>query len=181
MAARARSSIIPLPRRGNSLGTARDKGRANFAKSKHFNGYESWGSHRINPFESIYVRETFSSTHDARFDPAVEDPWAVPPEVSRHLRCEDYHWEATTNMPHFKGAVVWYWRSCLAVAWSLVKIFSMSLDLPEDFFAYKLSHPDAALALYYYPPIEDANDWNGKERIGMPSFFGFDLNSTMEC
>ncbi|RYP26499.1 hypothetical protein DL767_008003 [Monosporascus sp. MG133] len=47
-----------------------------------------------------------------------------------------------------------YWRSCLAVAQSLVKIVALSLDLPEGFFAYKFGYPDAALALNYYPPIE---------------------------
>ncbi|RYP62797.1 hypothetical protein DL771_009573 [Monosporascus sp. 5C6A] len=228
------------------------KERANSAKSKHFNGYKPPGSQRINPFESVDMRETFSWTYDPRFDPAVEDPSAVPPEVSKHLRCEDYHWEATSNMPHFREAVVRYWRSCLAVARSLVKIFALSLDLPEDFFADKLTYPDAALALNYYPPIDvpkcavdptsqvsvgshtdfqlftmlwqDANgglqvlnrqgqwinakpipgtfvvniadymqritndryvstvhraqNWSGKERISMPFFFGFNLNSS---
>ncbi|RYP55994.1 hypothetical protein DL769_009994 [Monosporascus sp. CRB-8-3] len=127
---------------------------ANSAKSKHFTGYKPPGSQRLNPFESIDVRETFSWTYGLRFDPTVEDPSAIPHEVSKHLRCENYHWEATSNMPHFKEAVVNYSRSCLAVGRSLVKIFALSLDLPEDFLADKFSYPDAALALNYYPPIE---------------------------
>ncbi|KAI0006693.1 Clavaminate synthase-like protein [Xylariaceae sp. FL0662B] len=129
------------------------KNRTNSARSKHFNGYKPPGSQRLNPFESIDLRETFSWTYDPRFDPTIEDPSTIPPHVAQHLRCEDYHWEATANMPHFKQAVVRYWQSCLAVARELVKIFALSLDLPEDFFAAKFAYPDAALALNYYPPI----------------------------
>lgn len=129
------------------------KERASSAKSKHFNGYKPRGSQRLNPFESIDVRETFSWTYDPKFDPTVEDASVVPPEVAQHLRCEDHHWNATRNLPHFQEAIVTYWRSCLAVARELVKIFALSLDLPENFFAAKFQYPDAALALNYYPPI----------------------------
>lgn len=132
------------------------KNRANSAKSRHFNGYKPRGSQRINPFESTDARESFSWTYDPKFDPEVADPSAIPPDVAQHLRCEDYHWNATSNLPHFQEAIVRYWRSCLAVARELVKIFALSLDLPEDFFAAKFRYPDAALALNYYPPIAAA-------------------------
>lgn len=150
------------------------KERASSANSKHFNGYKPPGSQRVNPFESVDVRETFSWTYDPKFDPTVEDPSAVPPEVARHLRCEDYHWDATSNNPHFKEAIVTYWRSCLAVARELVKIFALSLDLPEDFFAAKFQYPDAALALNYYPGIsapQSPDDPNAQVSIGSHTDF----------
>ncbi|KAI0460274.1 2OG-Fe(II) oxygenase [Xylaria acuta] len=129
------------------------KERANIGQSKYFNGYKPPKSQRINPFESVDVRETFSWTYDARYDPSVPDPAAIPPHIARYLRYEDFHWQATANLPGFKDAVVRYWRSCLAVARALVRSFALSLDLPEDFFAEKFTHPDAALALNYYPPL----------------------------
>lgn len=129
------------------------KERAHIRHSRYFNGYKPPGSQRINPFESVDVRETFSWTYDPRYDPAVPDPEAVPAHVARYLRCEDFHWEATANLPHFKEAIIRYWRACLAVARALVRCFALSLDLPEDFFAEKFTHPDAALALNYYPPL----------------------------
>ncbi|KAI1202163.1 2OG-Fe(II) oxygenase [Nemania serpens] len=127
---------------------------ANVSQSRYFNGYKPPRSQRINPFESVDVRETFSWTYDPRFDPSVPDPAAVPPHIAQYLRCEDFHWEATANLPRFKEDIVRYWRSCLAVARALVRTFALSLDLPEDFFADKFTHPDAALALNYYPPLQ---------------------------
>ncbi|KAI0485985.1 2OG-Fe(II) oxygenase [Xylaria cf. heliscus] len=129
------------------------KERASTRQSRHLNGYKSPNSQRINPFESVDVRETFSWTYDPRFDPSVPDPAAIPPHIAQYLRCEDFYWEATANLPGFKDAIVRYWRSCLAVARALVRCFALSLDLPEDFFAEKFTHPDAALALNYYPPL----------------------------
>ncbi|KAI0193808.1 2OG-Fe(II) oxygenase [Astrocystis sublimbata] len=131
------------------------KERANVNQSKYFNGYKPPQSQRINPFESVDVRETFSWTYDARYDPSVPDPEevAIPPHIARYLRYEDFHWAATANVAGFKDAIVEYWRSCLALARALVKSFALSLDLPEDFFAEKFTHPDASLALNYYPPL----------------------------
>jgi len=129
------------------------KERANIEKSKYFNGYKPPKSQRINPFESIDVRETFSWTYDPRYDPSVPDPDAIPAHISQYLRCEDFHWEATANLPHFRDNIIRYWRACLTVARALVRSFALSLDLPEDFFAEKFTHPDAAMALNYYPPL----------------------------
>ncbi|KAI1821514.1 2OG-Fe(II) oxygenase [Xylaria intraflava] len=129
------------------------KERAHIGQSKYFNGYKPPKSQRINPFESVDVRETFSWTYDPRYDPSVPDLAAIPPHIAQYLRSEDFHWEATANLPHFKEAIVRYWRSCLTVARALVRCFALSLDLPEDFFAERFTHPDAALALNYYPPL----------------------------
>ncbi|KAI1265964.1 2OG-Fe(II) oxygenase [Xylariaceae sp. FL1019] len=129
------------------------KARANVSQSKYFNGYKPPKSQRINPFESVDVRETFSTTYDPRLDPAVPDADAIPPNIARYLRCEDFHWQATSNLPNFKESIVLYWRSCLVLARALVRCFALSLDLPENFFDDKFTHPDAALALNYYPPL----------------------------
>ncbi|KAI1368087.1 2OG-Fe(II) oxygenase [Xylaria arbuscula] len=152
------SADIPETARAELLGFFRQpreiKDRAHVSQSKYFNGYKPPRSQRINPFESVDVRETFSWTYDPRYDTAaVPDPEAIPDHIARYLRREDFHWQATANRPHFKEAIVRYWRSCLAVARALVRCFALSLDLPEDFFADKFTHPDAALALNYYQPL----------------------------
>ncbi|KAI6778607.1 2OG-Fe(II)oxygenase [Emericellopsis cladophorae] len=122
-------------------------------KSRYFNGYKPPGSQRINKSESIDCRETFSWTYDPRYDPNVEDVDAIPEAARRFLRMEDFHWDATANKPHFKEAIVQYWRSCLALARVLIRSFALSLDLPEAYFDSKFAYPDAALALNYYPPL----------------------------
>ncbi|KAF2968986.1 hypothetical protein GQX73_g4600 [Xylaria multiplex] len=153
------------------------KDRANISHSKYFNGYKPPKSQRINPFESVDVRETFSWTYDPRFDPSVPDPVAIPPQIARYLRCENFHWEATANLPHFQESIVRYWRSCLAVARALVRSFALSLDLPEDFFAEKFTHPDAGLALNYYPPLPapPAPAEQGESEVSIGSHTDFQL------
>ncbi|KAI0874465.1 2OG-Fe(II) oxygenase [Hypoxylon argillaceum] len=159
------------------------KERAHIRHSKYFNGYKPPRSQRINPFESVDVRETFSWTYDPRYDPSVPDPAAIPPHIAKYLRCEEFYWEATANLPHFKEAIVRYWRSCLAVARALVRSFALSLDLPEDFFAAKFTHPDAALALNYYPPLPAAaaaaqqqqQQQGGAEEVSIGSHTDFQL------
>lgn len=123
------------------------KERANINGSACFNGYKPAASQRINPFESVDVRESFSCMYDPRFDPQVPDVAAIPPPVAAHLYSEDFAWDATANLPHFKPAVLDYWRACLALARALVRAFALSLDLDEDFFDAKVSHPDAVLAM----------------------------------
>lgn len=64
-----------------------------------------------------------------------------------------FPWSRTKTVPHFAPAVITYWRSCLFLARALVRSFALSLDLEETFFDAKVTHPDAALALNYYPPL----------------------------
>lgn len=121
--------------------------RADAAGSRFFNGYKAPRTQRINADESVDVRETFSWVYDPAYDPL-----AVSDETGMAI-AEDYPWAATANLPHFKAAVVRYWQACLALARALVRSFALSLALPESFFDHKVSPPDAALALNYYPTI----------------------------
>lgn len=142
-----------------------EKLRASATKSAYYNGYKPPQTQRINPFEGLDVRETFSWTYDPRLDPDVGDLASIPEAIRSHLRVEPdadgkdgererFPWSATTgSVPQFQPAVLAYWRACLGLARALVRSFALSLDLDEDFFAAKFSHPDAALALNYYPPI----------------------------
>lgn len=155
------------------------KDLANAAQSAYFNGYKPPRTQRINPSESVDNRETFSWTYDPRCDPAVPSLDSVPPRVRAFLRIEPdaetsdggspggaadeaedqlnhlrrFPWSRTTTVPHFAPAVITYWRSCLTLARALVRTFALSLDLEETFFDSKVTHPDAALALNYYPPL----------------------------
>ncbi|KAI0019506.1 2OG-Fe(II) oxygenase [Xylariomycetidae sp. FL0641] len=154
------------------------KDRANVSNSRYFNGYKPPKTQRINPFESIDNRETFSWTYDPRFDLTVPDPATIPADIARYFRCEDFIWEATANLPDFKDAIITYWRSCLGLARALVRAFALSLDLPEDFFAAKFTYPDAALALNYYPPMSkpaNAPSGGGEAEVSIGSHTDFQL------
>ncbi len=87
------------------------------------------------------------------------------------LRTETYHWEATSKLANFKPAILAYWRSCLSLARALVRTFALSLSLPEDYFDSKITYPDAALALNYYPPIPTQDQSNDQVSIGSHTDF----------
>ncbi|KAF3025071.1 hypothetical protein E8E14_014507 [Neopestalotiopsis sp. 37M] len=133
------------------------KDRASSDQSQIFNGYQGPRSQRINPFESVDVRESFSWKYDPKYDESDPDPDAIPAEVARCLISEDFLWDATTNLPLFKSAILEYWRSCLRLARALVRSFALSLHLPEDYLDGKFSHPDATFCVNYYPPLEQVN------------------------
>jgi isopenicillin N synthase-like dioxygenase len=142
------------------------KQKASVKFSKYYNGYKAPNSQQINANESVDVRETFSWTYDPVYDPDVADVDAIPEEIAKYLRSEEFQWEATANLPGFKDAIVEYWRACLALARVLVRGFALSLGLEEGFFDEKFSHPDAALALNYYPPIETSETKRGDGEKG---------------
>lgn len=171
-----------------------EKLRASSTGSVYFNGYKPPRTQRINPFEGLDVRETFSWTYDPRLDLDVEcggdDLAGIPEAIRSHLRVEPdgpggpgderFPWSATQGVPGFKPAVLAYWRACLALARALVRSFALGLDLDEDFFAAKFSHPDASLALNYYPPINatttaSAGDEKDEKQVSIGSHTDFQL------
>lgn len=142
------------------------KMQASAAQSVYFNGYKPPRTQRINPFEGVDVRETFSWTYDPRLDPDVRDFDSIPAEIKKFLRVEPdigdgdgnggnprFPWSKTGSVPAFAPAVLAYWRSSLALARALVRAFALSLGLEEGYFDAKFSYPDASLALNYYPPL----------------------------
>ncbi|KKY18784.1 putative 2og-fe oxygenase family protein [Phaeomoniella chlamydospora] len=151
------------------------KNMANAQNSQFYNGWKPPQSQRINDVESIDVRETFSWTYNPRYDPAVTDVSAIPPNISECLRVEETHWEATSNVPHFKASIVQYWQSCLSLARALVHTFALSLSLPESYLDSKFTHPDAALALNYYPPIPEPLTQSSEEQVSIGSHTDFQL------
>ncbi|KAH8755779.1 2OG-Fe(II) oxygenase [Diaporthe sp. PMI_573] len=141
---------------------------ADARQSAYFNGYKPPRTQRINPSESVDNRETFSWTYDPRCDPAVGPSLeSVPPRVRAFLRIEPDADDGT--VPNFAPSVITYWRSCLVLARALVRSFALSLDLDETFFDAKVTHPDAALALNYYPPLPPPTPPESPEHISASS------------
>ncbi|KXJ91512.1 2OG-Fe(II) oxygenase [Microdochium bolleyi] len=132
------------------------KDRANAKQSSFYNGYKPPATQRLNPTESVDVRESFSWQYDPRYDPDVPGLDAIPPEIRAQLRMEDHQWAQTANLAGFKPALVAYWRVTLRLARALIRTFALALDLDEHFFDAKFSHPDANLLLNYYPPLPPA-------------------------
>lgn len=158
--------------------------RANSSQSAFYNGYKPPATQRLNPTESVDVRESFSFQYDPRYDPAVGGNLdAIPGEVREQLRMEDFQWEQTSHLPGFKAALIKYWTQALRLARALVRTFALSLDLDEHFFDDKFSHPDANLLLNYYPPIarpassSDRKDVNDEEKVSIGSHCDFQVRN----
>jgi isopenicillin N synthase-like dioxygenase len=156
---------------------ARTKESAHNRQSPYFNGWKPPRTQRVNPFESVDNRESFGWTYDPGYDPSVPDISSIPPGISQFLRTEKdgFPWQKTENLPHFRGAILTYWRACLALGRKLVRVFALSLDLPEDFFDDKFAYPDASLALNYYPPLPTSAPAGEADEVSIGSHTDFQL------
>jgi len=145
------------------------KQRVNQKNCKFRNGWYPPRSNRVNETESIDHRESFAIRYDPLYDPEVEDVDAIPEEIRRGFRMDDYCWIQTANLPMFKDHILAYWRSCLSLARRLIKIFALALRLPEDYFDKMTSHPDAAVALNYYPQLPSYTSEDELENVSIGS------------
>jgi isopenicillin N synthase-like dioxygenase len=89
--------------------------------------------------------------YEPQYDPDPKDPAAVPKDVKPWIRGESFVWEGTSHLPNFKSDVLAYWSACLTLARKLVRIFALSLDLPEDYFDSRVTYPGADGVFNYYP------------------------------
>lgn len=122
-------------------------------RSHHYNGYNGRGTTKISPSESIDKREAFMWSYDPELDADVKDCTEIPETVKKWLRCEDFIWEGTAQVPNFKNDIITYWRACLKLARSLVKVFALCQGLPEDYFDALTTYPGADGVLNYYPGL----------------------------
>ncbi|KAK9422034.1 putative Fe2OG dioxygenase domain-containing protein [Seiridium unicorne] len=121
--------------------------------SKYYNGYSGELTTNISPSESVDVRESFSFRYSPELDPDHPmDLSEVPSEVRPWIRGEDFVWEGTAHLPNFKKECVAYWADCLQLARRLVRAFALSLDLAEDYWNSKVTHPGADSVFNYYRP-----------------------------
>jgi isopenicillin N synthase-like dioxygenase len=76
----------------------------------------------------------------------------VSSEVRPWIRGEDFVWDGTAHLLDFKKDCVAYWASCLQLARKLVRAFALSLELPENYWDDKITHPGADSVFNYYRP-----------------------------
>ncbi|KAI1332081.1 hypothetical protein F5Y16DRAFT_407820 [Xylariaceae sp. FL0255] len=120
--------------------------------SKYYNGYLGSQKSQISPSESLDVRESFSFRYASELDPDdPKDMSELPEEVRQWIRAEDFVWEGTKHLPGFKDDILAYWGDCLRLSRRLVRMFALSLDLDEDYWDDKVTHPGADGVFNYYP------------------------------
>ncbi|KAH7032911.1 uncharacterized protein B0I36DRAFT_102300 [Microdochium trichocladiopsis] len=121
--------------------------------SKYHNGYHGAKTTQISPSETADVRESFSFRYSPELDPDHPMPLSsVPEEVKPWIRGEEFVWDGTAHLPGFKRDCLAYWAACLQLSRRLVRMFALSLDLPEDYWDDKVTFPGADGVFNYYPP-----------------------------
>lgn len=69
------------------------------------------------------------------------------------------------NLPGFREDVLTYYDAAVRLGLSLFPLFALALDLPEDFFADKVTKQAAIVRLLHYPP-QPLQPMEGVEGIG---------------
>lgn len=118
-----------------------DKEKVSKTLSKNFNGWHKRQNTRASPSESPDTMEQFSWRYDPKYDPETKDPKDIPEDFRSGLLCEEFMWKGTEDIPDFKKDCIRYWQENLILARRLIKIFALSLELPEDYFDSVTSHP----------------------------------------
>ncbi|KAK4072992.1 uncharacterized protein Triagg1_5669 [Trichoderma aggressivum f. europaeum] len=152
------------------------KMRADSSGTRWDKGYQGPKTQRLNPSESVDVRESFSYQYDPRYDDAVgEDGMGdIPREARRYLAFEDdYPWEQTRNLPGLKESVMRHMEECLRLARALTRCFALGLGLEEGLFDEKVRYPGSSYVINYYPPIEPCT--GGSEEVSIGSHTDFQL------
>jgi isopenicillin N synthase-like dioxygenase len=148
------------------------KQKVNSELSSSLNGWKAPKTQRINASESIDVRETFSFLYNPLYDPdAPYTEEEIPEDIKNTVTIDDFCWEQSSNLPHFKESVLGYWRGAVKLARNLTRAFALVLSLPEEYFDVKITYPDASVAINYYPPIPASSQDSGGNSIGSHTDF----------
>jgi len=115
-------------------------------KSKNFKGYTALLGENTNP-------ENRGDLHEG-FDLGWEEPGSglVRPSEEDGAMAGQNVWPDDTLLPSFRRAVLGYYYAAVRLGLYLFPLFALALDLPEDFFADKITKPAAIMRLLYYPP-----------------------------
>jgi isopenicillin N synthase-like dioxygenase len=92
-------------------------------------------------------------SYSPEYDPETKDLAAIPEETKPYLRGEEFVWEGTAHLPGFKEASIAYWQACLTLSRRLVRIFALSLSLPEDYFDHVTTYPGSDGVYNFYPAM----------------------------
>jgi hypothetical protein len=114
--------------------------------------------HRASETESIDRRESFGMRYDPSYDPNVTDIDAIPDEIKRELSDGRVVLGADIQSSQSQAGCARTFACVPTLASQLILIFALAFDLPEEYFDKVTSHPDAAVALNYYPTLPKANE-----------------------
>ncbi|KAK3689740.1 hypothetical protein B0T22DRAFT_499383 [Podospora appendiculata] len=137
---------------------AAEKEPVNITHSTYKYGWKPPQIQRVNPFESIDHRETFSWRYDPAYDPSVPSPSSIPLHIREHIRHDANGFPFSAVPPPFKAAVIPCWQAVLALGRALLRSFALALGLEETALDAKFTHPDLGMAINYYAPLPASSE-----------------------
>lgn len=105
------------------------------------------------------------------FDYAVELPVDDPDYVAGNPLHGPNQWPA--GLPGFRTATYAFFEAAVGLGRELFRAFALALDLPEDYFADKITKPLAQGRVIYYPPqkaLDDERAWGIGEHTDYECF-----------
>jgi isopenicillin N synthase-like dioxygenase len=124
-----------------------DKHCIHIDHSPHGYGWEPSESTSIAG--DVETKEAFNWCYSDDLDPTGGDGQYVQLDGTRTKNLNQ--WPSEDSVPGFYNAVKTYYGEALLLARHLCRLFALSLDLPEDYFESKTTHPSANSRMMYYP------------------------------
>lgn len=114
------------------------------------------------------MKENFTWRYDPQYDPTIADATSLSPSALASCGGDDFVCEITKHLPDFQIDTLSWWNHCSSLARSLVRIFALALDLPEDYFDSVTTHPGADGLYLHYPGTPDL-EIRGERDVGIGS------------
>jgi isopenicillin N synthase-like dioxygenase len=124
-----------------------DKQRIHIDHSAHGYGWEPPESTSIAG--DVETKEAFNWCYSDNLDRTGGDGQYVQLDGSRTRDLNQ--WPSEDSVPGFYDAVKTYYGEALLLARHLCRLFALSLNLPENYFDSKTTHPSANSRMIYYP------------------------------
>ncbi|PYI20836.1 Clavaminate synthase-like protein [Aspergillus violaceofuscus CBS 115571] len=148
------------------------KSQYSMANSKKFRGFMPLYAEQMTGLElqqpdpdNVSTPGAYSESFDVGYELAA-DPQREPHDS---LPSDDFglygdnQWPSEDELPGFRRTYIEYFAEALTLCRSLMRIFALALDLPEEFFDPMMEYPGATSRMLHYPP-QSANDTS---RIGL--------------
>lgn len=67
-------------------------------------------------------------------------------------------WPDEADLPGFRAKMVPYQQALIQLSRRFIRIFALTLDLPEDYFDKIVTYPMAGVRSLHYPPMTASED-----------------------
>ena len=104
------------------------------------------------------AKEGFQFRYQPKYDPLHASDGKSPSFDPSLAQGDDWIWDQTSHLDGFKEATLRWWQHCLTLSRHMLRLFSLSLDLPEDYFDSITTYPGSDGLYIHYPGTDRGPD-----------------------